>query len=226
MNHFSVIIRLLRDRPQFLTEVHKCIKLESKITSLLLSSSFFLAAYGAIMGAYSGQLQILSAALKLPALYLLTLIICLPTLYFFDVLLGSPLDFRQYVTLGLSAAGTMSVLLFSFAPVVLFFLISVQGYNFFLLLNVAVLALTGCVGIRLFYLDMRDVGGPDFGKHQLRCHLLKGWVVLYGLIGSQLGWTLSPFVGTREEPFQIFRSGIDSNFYAEVLRAMGTVLGP
>ena len=43
---------------------------------------------------------------------------------------------------------------------------------------------------------------------------------MYELIGSQLGWRLSPFVGIRGEDFQFFRSGLDSNFYAEVLRIM------
>ena len=83
MNHFSILIRLLRDRRTFLDEVRSGTKLESKIVSLLVSSSVFFAVYGAIIGAYSGPFQIISSAIKLPALYLLTLLICLPTLYFF-----------------------------------------------------------------------------------------------------------------------------------------------
>lgn len=226
MNHFSVLIRLLRDRRKFLDEVRNEVKLESKIASLLIASSFFFSVYGAIIGCYGGGLQVISSAIKLPALYLITLIICLPTLYFFDILFGSKLDFKQYVTMALTSVSVISVLLFSFAPVVLFFLISVQGYDFFLLLNVLIMAITGGVGVRLFYKGMRDmVGGPEAIEQGLRRRLLQGWVVLYGLVGSQLGWTLRPFFGTEGEPFQIFRPEINGNFYAKVLESIGTMLG-
>lgn len=225
LNHFGVLIRLLRDRRTFLEEVRTEFKLESKIASLLIASTFFFAVYGAIIGAYGGGLQIISSAIKLPALYLITLLICVPTLYFFDILFGSKLSFKQYVTMALTAVAVISVLLFSFAPVILFFLISVKGYNFFLLLNVLVMGITGGVGVRLFYKGMVDMAGPDGFEQNLRLKLLRGWVVLYGLVGSQLGWTLRPFFGAAGEPFQIFRPEIDGNFYAKIVQAIATMLG-
>ncbi|MBE9079710.1 actin-binding WH2 domain-containing protein [Romeria aff. gracilis LEGE 07310] len=225
MKHFTVLIRLLRDRKNFLDEISHDVKLESKILSLLVASSLFFAVYGAIIGASSSWLQMLSSAIKLPALYLVTLIICLPTLYFFDILFGSQLNFRQYTVMALTSVSTISVLLFSFAPIVLFFLISVQGYDFFLLLNVAVMALTGFVGVKLFYKGMRIIVGPDAIEQQLRNRLLKGWVVLYGLVGSQLGWTLRPFFGAPNEPFQIFRPEIEGNFYAQVFILIRSLFG-
>lgn len=226
MNHFSSLIRLLRDRKQFLEEVRTKTKLESKIASLLVSSSAFFAVYGAIIGAYGGGLQIVSSAIKLPALYLLTLLICLPTLYFFDILFGSKLDFRQYITMALTAVSIISVLLFGFAPVILFFLISIQDYYFFLLLNVLVIGITSSIGVRLFYKGMRDMCG-ETGAHKpsSRRYLLQGWVLLYGLVGSQLGWTLRPFFSFDGEPFQVFRPEIDGNFYAQVARSVGMLMG-
>ncbi|MEN8447368.1 MAG: actin-binding WH2 domain-containing protein, partial [Cyanobacteria bacterium J06555_13] len=172
-----------------------------------------------------GGWQMLSSAIKLPALYLITLIICVPTLYFFDILFGSKLNFKQYVTMALTSVAVISVLLFSFAPVVLFFLISIRDYNFFLLLNVVVMALTGCVGVRLFYKGMVDMAGPDGFEQNLRLKLLQGWVVLYGLVGSQLGWTLRPFVGADSTQFQIFRPEIDGNFYSTVFRTILNLFG-
>ena len=225
MTHFSVLIRLLRDRKSFLEDVRTGTKLESKIVSLLIASSFFFAVYGGIIGAYSGKLQILSSAIKLPALYLITLLICLPTLYFFDILFGSKLDFKQYLAMALTAVAVISVLLFSFAPVVLFFLISIKGYDFFLLLNVLVMGITGSIGVRLFYKGMIDMVGPEVIEKGLRHRLLKGWVVLYGLVGSQLGWTLRPFFGAENQDFQIFRPEINGNFYAKVLESIGNMMG-
>ncbi|MEO1593602.1 MAG: actin-binding WH2 domain-containing protein, partial [Cyanobacteria bacterium J06632_22] len=178
-----------------------------------------------IIGSSSSWLQMISSAIKLPALYLVTLIICLPTLYFFDILFGSKLNFRQYAAMLMTTVGIISVLMFSFAPVVLFFLISIQGYNFFLLLNVAVMGLTGIIGIRLFYRGMKQIAGPDATGDKLRNRLLQGWLVLYGLVGSQLGWTLRPFFGAPGEPFQIFRPEIDGNFYAQVFTSLFALFG-
>lgn len=226
MNHFSELIRLLRDRKQFLEEVRSQTKLETKIASLLVASSAFFAVYGAIVGAYGGGFQIVSGAIKLPALYLVTLVICLPTLYFFDILSGSKLNFKQYATMALTAVSVISVLLFAFAPVILFFLISIKDYVFFLLLNVLVMGITGTIGVRLFYKGMRDMtaSGEGIGQKSRR-YLLQGWVLLYGLVGSQLGWTLRPFLGVEGEPFQVFRPEIDGNFYGQVIRAVGTMIG-
>ena len=277
MKHFSVLIALLRDRKTFLDEIRRNNKVESKIASLLIASSIFFAIYGAIIGSSSTWLQVISSAIKLPALYLITLSICLPALFFFDILFGSALSFSQYAALSLTTVSVISVLLFSFAPITLFFLISVHDYNFFLLLNVTIFAMTGFIGIRLFYEGMRslsrsrepllehsfpdqlpesiqDVPEDDFlppaslahsvalarqkdtviqrsasdlppdSLQKTRLRLLKFWLVLYGLVGSQLGWTLRPFFGAPGEPFQLFRT-IESNFYAQVWRSILTVLG-
>lgn len=253
MRHFAVLISLLRDRQNFIEEIRKNIKIESKIVSLLISSSLFFAIYGAIIGTSSSWLQALSSAVKLPALYLITLIICLPTLFFFDILFGSALGFGQYAALILTTVGVISVLLFSFAPITLFFLISVHDYNFFLLMNVAIFALTGVVGVRLFYAGMRSLTQKpelaaraaivhqekdaidDFQSAEIvpkredslqrtRKRLLQFWLVLYALVGSQLGWTLRPFFGAPGESFQLFRN-IEGNFYGQVFRLLLNLFG-
>lgn len=259
MRHFATLISLLRDRKQFFDEIRRDYKTEKKIGSLLVASSVFLAVYGAIIGASSSWLQMLSSAIKLPALYLITLTICLPTLYFFDILFGSALSFGQYALLVLISVSVISVLLFSFAPITLFFLISVHDYSFFLLLNVAIFTFTGLMGVKFLYqaMQMVDRAEPeqiepvslenpgsanDFlpidapidrkqatlasspNNQQTRKRLLQFWLVLYGLVGSQLGWTLRPFFGAPDEPFQLFRN-IEGNFYSQVFRTLFTFLG-
>lgn len=223
----------------------------------------------------------LASAIKLPALYLITLTICLPTLYFFDILFGSALTFGQYAVLVLISISVISVLLFSFAPITLFFLISVHDYNFFLLLNVAIFAFTGFMGVKFLYQAMQiidqidrvkqidrvegidpieqpafsnvkavpELDGEPYRKDFLpideltvaekqlalssnnqasnqvtRKRLLQFWLVLYALVGSQLGWTLRPFFGAPGEPFQLFRN-IEGNFYSQVFRSLFTLLG-
>lgn len=295
MKHFSVLISLLRDRKQFFDEIRQNYRIEKKIGSLLVASSAFLSVYGAIIGASSSWLQMISSAIKLPALYLITLTICLPTLYFFDILFGSALTFGQYTLLVLISVSVISVLLFSFAPITLFFLISVHDYNFFLLLNVAIFTFTGLMGVKFFYQAMQivdrsdapalqpalqparserlpkfaddlpddpldgasladdflpidasigpsrkpdklgqpvaaaaaaaaKVTQPQAANAHTRQRLLQFWLLLYALVGSQLGWTLRPFFGAPGETFQLFRA-IESNFYSQVFRSLFTLLG-
>ncbi|MBD2121259.1 actin-binding WH2 domain-containing protein [Trichocoleus sp. FACHB-262] len=155
MNYFTVLITLLRDRENFVEEIHHKARLKTKITALLVSSSIFLAIYGGIIGAFASPLQVLASAIKLPALYLITLIICLPTLYFFNAFFGSKQSIGQNLALLLTAISITAVLLFSFAPVTLFFLITIRNYQFFILLNVIIFALTGFIGISYLYQIMR-----------------------------------------------------------------------
>ncbi|HEY9859809.1 MAG TPA: hypothetical protein V6D16_09900 [Candidatus Obscuribacterales bacterium] len=155
MNYFTVLITLLRDRDNFVEEIHHKARLKTKITALLISSSIFLAIYGGIIGAFASPLQVFASAIKLPALYLITLIICLPTLYFFNAFFGSKQSIGQNLALLLTAISITAVLLFSFAPVTLFFLITIRNYQFFILLNVVIFSLTGFIGISYLYQIMR-----------------------------------------------------------------------
>ncbi|MEC4982755.1 MAG: actin-binding WH2 domain-containing protein [Oscillatoria sp. PMC 1068.18] len=224
MNHFTVLMRFLRDRDKFLDEIEQGKRLEKTIVALLICSSLFFAFYGAIMGSFSGGLQIFASAVKLPALYLLTLIICLPTLFFYDVISGSKRTFAQYLTLLLAAMAIISVMLFGFAPVTLFFRLSINDYQFFTLLNVVILTISGIVGVRFFYRSMIAIAKTDGNSSQYRTKVIRGWLVLYGFVGSQLGWTLRPFFGDPDRPFALFRN-IESNFYFHLLQLIGSLLG-
>ena len=114
MASFEILMKLLRDRTAFLTEIEGRKNLDRKIVVLLFYSSVFIALYGAIIGSTSSLLQMLSSAFKLPALYLLTLLICLPTLYFFDIIFGSKKTFNQYLALLMASMAMISVMLFGF----------------------------------------------------------------------------------------------------------------
>lgn len=221
---FEVLMQLLRDRTAFLAEIEQQKNLDRKTVSLLFSSSIFLALYGAIIGSTNGVLQMLSSAFKLPALYLLTLIICLPTLYFFDVIFGSKRTFNQYLALLMATMAMISVMLFGFAPVTLFFRLSIDDFNFFRLLNVAVLALTGVIGVKFFYRSMLALIDKNTESAANRYKLITAWLFLYGFVGSQLGWTLRPFFSTPGTSFALFRE-IESNFYVEVIKIIGAFLG-
>ncbi|MGB3403616.1 MAG: actin-binding WH2 domain-containing protein [Microcoleaceae cyanobacterium] len=222
MKPFATVMTLLRERQQFLEDIRQGNRLQIKLFSLLVASSILFGIYGLIIGCSSGILQGLFSAVKLPALYLLTLIICFPTLYFFNVMFGSKQTFEQYLTLLMTAMAEMSVLLLGFAPVTLFFMLSTQDYQFFILLNVAILGLTGVLGIKFFYEGMIYMTEKDEEGRKLRLNILRFWLILYGFVGTQLSWTLRPFFGAPGEPFQLFREQ-ESNFYLNVMQAISSL---
>ncbi|HEY9612946.1 actin-binding WH2 domain-containing protein [Allocoleopsis sp.] len=221
---FSVLIGLLRDRTSFLEEIRTGVKLSSKSTALLICSSIFFALYGAIIGSFNGWAQALSSAVKLPSLYLITLIICFPTLYFFNILFGSRKTAGQHFTMLLTAASVISVLLFSFAPITLFFLITTYNYQFFKLLNVAILAITGIIGVKFLYQGMQLLSHEDEEGLKTRMSILRFWLILYAFVGTQLAWTLRPFFGRPNSPFELFRQ-MQGNFYLDIFQALGEIFG-
>ncbi|MBE9039298.1 actin-binding WH2 domain-containing protein [Oscillatoriales cyanobacterium LEGE 11467] len=224
MENFSVLIELLKDRDTFLVEIRDKVNLERKILSLLIASSLGFCAYGLIIGASQSGLQALASGIKLPSLYLVTLLICLPTLFFFHVLAGSRMTFSQYLLMALSAVSVISVLMVGFAPVTLFFLITVNDYLFFVLLNVIIFAIAGFVGVHFLYKGMRFLTREDISGSGLRTKILPLWLSLYGFVGSQMGWVLRPFFGTPEQPFALFRER-EGNFYLSILHSIGNLLG-
>ncbi|WP_245871185.1 hypothetical protein [Asanoa hainanensis] len=52
--------------------------------------------------------------------------------------------------------------------------------------------------------------------------LLYIWILLFGFVGTQLGWTLRPFFGNPDSPFALFRE-IEGNFYAEIIRTIANL---
>lgn len=234
-----VIERLLRDRNAVWQQIHQEYRLHNLIRQMLVSSAMALFCYGLVIGASKSVWQALSSACKLPTLFLLTLAICLPTLYLFNLLYGGRLSVRQVLALGLSAITVISGLTLAFAPITLFFLITAQSYNFFVLLNVAIFTLTGIIGLqvlvdgtkainRLAQASPSPAGGmsssesvpgkpPAPAPATVHMKLIYIWLYLFAFVGTQLGWTLRPFFGWPGHPFMLFHP-IEGNFYSEVVR--------
>jgi hypothetical protein len=169
---------------------------------------------------FHSPLQALASAIKLPALYLITLLVCLPTLYIFNALFGSKKTIAQHFTYLLTAVCVIAVLLCAFAPVTLFFLITVNDYSFFLLMNVIIFSLTGILGISFLYQVMKPIADGDGAK--VRTSILRFWLCLYGFVGTQLGWTLRPFFGSPGQ-FELFRPR-EGSFFSGVWNALVNLL--
>ena len=224
MKDLAVIETILRNRYHFFTEIRDGVGLNEKIRAMLISSAIFFAIYGAVLGSTHSLWQALSSAVKLPVLFLATLIICAPTLYFFNVLYGSNQSLTQNIALILTAITVTSVLLLSFAPIVLFFLLTTSHYQFFKLLNVGVMAITGGIGVLFLSQGMRIVSAAGKEGAGARRNVMRLWVLIYAFVGSQMAWTLRPFIGAPSMKFELFRQ-LGGNFYANIFASIGEVLG-
>jgi hypothetical protein len=223
--NFGIVEAILRSRNQFFEEIRAGLDLGEKIRSMLISSIAFLAAYGAVLGSTHSLWQALSSAAKLPLLFLITLAICIPALYIFSVLFGSNQRLHQNVALVLSAITVTAVLLLSFAPITFFFMLTTGGYQFFKLLNVLFFAIAGIVGMVFLSRGMQVVSAADEETGaKMRRLLFYLWIILYAFVGSQMAWTLRPFVGFPGAKFELIRQ-LGGNFYADILASLGEFLG-
>lgn len=215
---------LLRNRFRFFAEIRDSVEVPRKIRAMLLWSAVFLGLFGAAIGSDHSVWQALASSVKLPLLFLITLVVCLPTLYFFNTIFESSLSLSQNFALLLSAITMTSVVLLAFVPVVLFFLISTSQYQFYKLLNVGIFAVAGWIGIRQLGQGMKMLTATERRGAVTRGRVLRLWMLLYAFVGSQLAWTLRPFFGAPGLPFELFR-GLGGNFYTNIFASLGEVLG-
>lgn len=224
MNDLAVIEHILRNRRHFFGEIRDGIELRAKLRAMLISSVAFFALYGGVMGSTHSLWQALSSAVKLPILFLATLFVCAPTLYFFNVLYGSNQSLTQNVALILSAITVTAVLLLSFAPITLFFLLTTNHYQFFKLMNVIIFVVAGGMGIVFLSQGMRIVSGGGRAGDLARRWVLRLWMLVYAFVGSQMAWTIRPFIGAPSIDFELFRQ-LGGNFYTNIFASIGEILG-
>jgi hypothetical protein len=224
MSSLTIIESILRDRQAFFGEIREGQDLKEKIQAMFISSIAFLALYGAVMGSTSSLWQTLSSAVKLPLLFLATLIVCAPTLYFFNLIFGSNQSLSQNIALMLTAITVTAVVLLSCAPIVLFFLLTSSNYQFFKLLNVGVFAVAGIIGVLFLVQGMRLVSASGTEGAGARLMVVRLWILVYAFVGSQVAWTLRPFIGAPTMNFELFRQ-LGGNFYTNIFASLGELFG-
>jgi hypothetical protein len=183
--------------------------------------------------------QLLLTAVNVPALLMCTLVITFPSLYVFSAMLGTRLSFLDVLRVLVAAVAVNLCVLAAFGPITGFFTISTTSYSFMKLLNVAFFAIAGVLGIGFLIrvLSVLEAKGsaaappagapvvpsaavpPLIGEQRTR-KVLGVWIVLYAVVGAQMGWVLRPFIGDPEQPFVLFR-GREANIFADILRSLG-----
>jgi hypothetical protein len=206
--------------------------------------------------AATGWEQAAASAVKVPLLFLLALLVTLPSLYVFNALVGSRLTLGTVVRLLVSALAVMLALQASFGTIVVFFSVSTTSYAFMVLLSGVLFAVSGFLGLGFLLQTLHrlsrveaiaepetvepypaPVVAPPPAPPQpgvLPAPVVPGaldrvrgeapdqsvqmvfriWVVVFALVGAQMGWVLRPFVGHPNANFTFFRERKESFFQA------------
>ena len=219
---------------------------------LLVMVLMLAAVYGLFMGLYAifsrdvaEYRQLASCAFKVPALFLLTLFICYPSLYVFSTLLGSRLSFWSTLRLLMAVTTITVTVLASFGPIIGFFALSTESYPFMKLLNVAFFAAAGFLGVGALIKAWRalvksQAPAPALGSvpppivspgmrpvedettRQVN-KVFRLWIVIYALVGCQMAWVLRPFVLDPRSEFSWFRARY-ANFFIDVWHTIWKLL--
>jgi hypothetical protein len=182
-----------------------------------------MAAYGFAMGAPHSIHQGASSAAKLPMLFGLTLAITLPAFHFIGLHLGSRTSPGQTMTLCANSMAVTGVLMASLAPIALFFAISGSSYPFMVLVHVITIAFCASAGASTLSRSLerlrRNSNQPVAAGSEW---CFPFWLLLFAVVGTQLGYMMRPFVGSTEE-FRLLNTE-PGNFYEAFLRVIGAVL--
>jgi hypothetical protein len=220
---FALLDGLLRRRENFFEDIFDNRRIGERLRWFLMAIVVLSGFYGATMGAIGfggdvgkGIMQALSSAVKVPALYLLSVAICFPVLYIVLVLMGARLRFNQTLSLILLALTLNAVLLASCAPILLFFMLTGADYHFVKLLHVAVFAFSGGWAMMALWQGLRAMCEKSDLYPRQAIRILQLWILIFGFVGTQMAWSLRPFVGSPDLEFEVFRAGSEGNFYKAV----------
>jgi hypothetical protein len=180
--------------------------------------------YGAAMGSFSVRaLQSLYSGIKVPILLCAATVICLPSFFAINAVLGLRDDFAAALRGVLAAQGTVAVCLAGLAPVTLLSYLSSSNYRFAIVVNglyFLIAALAGQVTLQRHYRPL-VARNP---RHRLA---RAAWLALYVFVAIQLAWVLRPFVGAPTMATRFFREDAWSNAYVAVLQTVWELLaGP
>jgi hypothetical protein len=226
-------------------------KIDIDVRNLVLALVVLGGLYGSCMGWFSvinrptaEYRQLLASAVKVPLLFFLTLVVTFPSLYVFNALVGSQLSVGPLLRLLVASLGITLAVLASFGTIVAFFSLTTENYFFMVLLNVAIFAVAGLLGLVFLLQTLNRLqwaseaaaappateGSSEHSPPAVRSALERApglamgrnvrvvfrcWIVVFALVGGQMSWVLRPFIGWPQEPFAWFRPR-QSNFFEAV----------
>ena len=195
------------------------------IISLVLFVCLACAVYGAALGGWRSARLAAYVAVKLPMLFLGTILLVTVFNWVAALLLGA--GFRLHDVL-LVVSGAMCVagwVLLACAPVAFFLVWAAaptsgspdelrHAHNVMLLTHIVILAAAGVIGNAALFKGLRDAVPRTCPAGVLAAI----WLAAYAFVGCQLSWILRPFVGSPFYEVAFLRpDALERNFYEFIL---------
>jgi hypothetical protein len=184
-------------------------------TALVTALAYAL--YGFTMGAFRGWFPAVVSGIKLPFLFLFSLLICLAPLYVLNTLFGPRLSARACLRLLVLAVSVNAVALGSYGPFSLLFTLqsSRQGYHFLVMMHVVVFALAAMASLAVVAMLFRAVAAARGVRWS--AWFIAVWLLGYATVGMKMAWVLRPWIGDWEREYQPLRD-LKGSFYGSVYR--------
>jgi hypothetical protein len=188
--------------PRFLEQVDFRRAAAQSLLLALAGSALF----GLWTGLYAMTLpQFLASLLKVPLLLIGTTAICFPSFFVVQyVLAPRALTLRSAALL---QASTLAIIASTWVVVALpcsLFIASAQNYAATKVLVTLVAGFGGLIGLGWFVRGFRGASSAE--GQPGRVIFLLPYCALFALVGTQLAWSLRPFLGSPSQEFTLFRT--------------------
>ena len=209
------VFKIFQNKESYFDEINK-----KQSNGLMLNQIFIICSfafiYGLVMGSNNSLLQSLVAGVKVVVLFLATIIICFPSFFIIQQVLGSRMSIRQMIIIVLSGMVLTTTIILSFTPIVIFFQLTGGNYHFLQLLHVAIFIFAGIFGLRLMVEALKFACENKAIYPQIGVTVFKIWIIILAFVGIQLSWNLRPFLCQKNEEFKLFRK-YEGNFYTAII---------
>jgi hypothetical protein len=196
-----------------LTDIDKAKK---QVVSLYIYVFLLAFIYGLSMGSFTGPLQAIMTAIKIPILLTATLIVCFPALFVIQTMLGSKLRLIQMTSIILVGFALMMSIMFSFIPIIVVFLFTGSNYYFLHLLHIGVFLVAGIFGMNMIIEALKFSCEKKNIYPQIGVVVFRFWILIFIFVGVQIAWNLQPYLGDNDKQFKLFRKH-EGNFYTAVI---------
>lgn len=210
---------VLQNRDEHFEKINKETYADNIILAQVAMICAFAFFYGAIMGSYNSLLQAATSGVKLCILLFLTLLICFPSFYIVQLVLGSKVKIKQLAVMLLSGFLMTTTVMLAFAPIVLFFQLSGDNYNFLQFVHIGVMLFSGFFGMRAVLDALRNSFAEAGIYPKIGLSIFRIWVIIFAFVGVQLAWNLRPFLGAKSLKYEIVRQDTQGNFYSSMIRS-------
>jgi len=218
------VFQIFQNKESFFEEIH--VRQSNRmILNQVLIICLFAFLYGIVMGSYHSLLQSVAAGMKIVILFLSTVIICFPSFFIIQQVLGSKMSVRQMILIVLSGILLTATIAISFAPIVIVFQVTGGNYHFLQLLHVAIVIFAGIFGMRLMVDALKYACENKNIYPRIGVAVFRIWIIILAFVGIQLAWNLRPFLSEKHEEFKIFRK-YEGNFYTAIVYSFEQLVSP